>query len=63
MFIPIPIPAALFGLIYLVYSTYMARRGADNIAHDVHVWGALYGIAFIAVVDFQIIVKFFNYFF
>lgn len=44
--IPIPIPGFIFGALYLVYSHYMGRRGMDNIGHDAHFWGAIYGFAF-----------------
>ncbi|MEN8224138.1 MAG: rhomboid family intramembrane serine protease [Bacteroidota bacterium] len=43
-FIPIEIPSPVFGILYLVYSVYMARRGRDNIGHDAHFWGAIYGV-------------------
>lgn len=33
-----------FGLGYLLYSHYMAKKGADNIGHDAHIGGALFGI-------------------
>ncbi len=46
MFIPFPIPAVLFGLIYLIYSAVMAKKAKDNIGHDAHFWGAVFGIAF-----------------
>lgn len=46
MFIPIPIPAPIFGGLYLAYCWYMAKRGGDNIAHDVHYWGSLFGAVF-----------------
>jgi membrane associated rhomboid family serine protease len=42
-FIPIPIPGIIFGVIYLVYSSYMSKRGMDNIGHDAHLYGAIYG--------------------
>jgi membrane associated rhomboid family serine protease len=45
-FIPIGIPAFIFGGLYLVYSAYMAKRGGDNIGHDAHFWGALFGIVY-----------------
>ena len=45
-FIPIGIPAVIFGVLYLVYSVYMARRGRDNIGHSAHFWGAIFGFAF-----------------
>ena len=44
LFIPIYIPAILFGIIYLAATWYMSRRKVDNIAHDAHLFGALYGI-------------------
>jgi membrane associated rhomboid family serine protease len=44
--IPIGIPAPLFGVFYVVYEAYMSRRGGDNIGHDAHLWGALYGLVF-----------------
>jgi membrane associated rhomboid family serine protease len=45
-FIPIGIPSALFGILYLVYSAYMARRSKDNIGHNAHFWGAVFGALF-----------------
>jgi membrane associated rhomboid family serine protease len=46
LLIPIPMPAVLFGILYLVYSAYMAKRATDNIGHDAHFWGALFGVGF-----------------
>jgi membrane associated rhomboid family serine protease len=43
-FIPIEIPSPIFGILYLIYSVYMARKGQDNIGHNAHFWGAVYGI-------------------
>ena len=42
--IPIPIQPFLFGFLYLAYSWYMGRRRGDNINHDAHFYGALYGV-------------------
>ncbi|PKP05305.1 MAG: rhomboid family intramembrane serine protease [Bacteroidetes bacterium HGW-Bacteroidetes-6] len=47
---PFEIPAFVFGLLYIIYSWIMARRGKDNIGHDAHLFGALYGIVFIIIV-------------
>ncbi|HNX44259.1 MAG TPA: rhomboid family intramembrane serine protease [Bacteroidales bacterium] len=44
--IPFGIPAVIFGLLYLVYSWYMAKKNVDNIGHDVHFWGAVFGFVF-----------------
>ena len=42
-----PLPGILMAIGYLWYSSYMAKRGTDNIGHDAHFWGALYGVVFI----------------
>lgn len=41
-----PLPAILFGVAYLWYSSYMEKRGMDNIGHNAHFWGAVYGTVF-----------------
>jgi membrane associated rhomboid family serine protease len=51
IFFPVPIPAFIFGILYLVYSAYMAKRGTDNIGHDAHFWGAVFGVLFTIVLD------------
>jgi membrane associated rhomboid family serine protease len=48
-FIPIDIPGYLFALIFLVLSTYLARRGRDNIGHGAHITGAVFGLIFTIV--------------
>jgi membrane associated rhomboid family serine protease len=42
----LPIPGILFGVLYLVYSSYMSRRGNDHINHSAHLWGAVVGFLF-----------------
>lgn len=42
-FIPIPIPAWLFGIAYLGYSIYGMKNQRDNIGHDAHIGGAVAG--------------------
>jgi membrane associated rhomboid family serine protease len=42
----IPIYFILFAAGYLIYSYYMSHREGQRIAHNTHLWGALYGIAF-----------------
>jgi membrane associated rhomboid family serine protease len=39
-----PIQPFVFGFLYLAYSYYMGRRRGDNINHDAHFYGALYGV-------------------
>ncbi|HMR93726.1 MAG TPA: rhomboid family intramembrane serine protease [Chitinophagaceae bacterium] len=48
-FIPPVIPGYVFGPLYLIISTYLARQGRDNINHSAHIWGALFGIAFVII--------------
>lgn len=44
-FIPIPIPAYLFGIGYLLYSIYGMKAKNDNIGHVAHFGGAIGGYA------------------
>ncbi len=46
MFIPIPIPAVIFGIAYLALEWYQDKKSNDNIAHDAHFWGAAFGFVF-----------------
>ena len=46
MFLPIPLPAWIFGLLYLAFEMYMDKRGGSNINHNAHFWGAMFGIVF-----------------
>ena len=46
LFIPFNIPGVFFALGYLAYSAYMDKKGGSNIAHDAHLWGAVYGFLF-----------------
>ena len=42
----LPIPGIVFGILYLVYSSYMGRRNKDNINHAAHFWGAVVGFLY-----------------
>ena len=46
LFAVIPIPGIIFGVLYLIYCQYMAKRSSDNINHNAHFYGALYGLLF-----------------
>lgn len=54
------LPGILFGILYLIYCYYMGKRGKDNINHDAHLWGALYGFFFTIVLKPSLIVSFFD---
>lgn len=51
MIFPIPffIPSYILGPAYLLYSYYMGRKGTDNVGHDAHFFGALWGVLFIVL--------------
>lgn len=50
--IPPIIPAFIFGPIYLFITAYLDKKGDGNINHSAHLWGALYGIAFLIVTSY-----------
>lgn len=40
----IPIPGIVFGIGYVIYSAKMAKESRDNIGHDAHLYGAIFGV-------------------
>ncbi|MBT3384584.1 MAG: rhomboid family intramembrane serine protease [Prolixibacteraceae bacterium] len=46
LFAVLPIPGILFAIGYLLYSYQMSKRKNDNVAHDAHFLGALFGFVF-----------------
>ena len=60
LFIPIGIPAYIFGLLYLAFETYSNKKGRANIAHDAHIAGAIFGLIYIVAIDFNNLTNFFN---
>ena len=58
LFIPVPLPAYLFGLLILVVEHYMSRRGNTGIAHDAHFWGSVFGIVFTIVLKPHLAIDF-----
>lgn len=45
-FMVIPIPGIVFGVLYLIYCQYMAKKSQDNINHNAHFYGAVFGFIF-----------------
>ncbi len=60
IFIPIRIPAYIFGLLYLAYSYFMSRRDKDNIAHDAHFIGSVFGLLFPIILSPGLFDRFIN---
>lgn len=54
MFLPgIGIPAYVFGPIYLAFEFWAFKKAKTNIAHDAHIGGAIFGIFYILVINFD----------
>jgi membrane associated rhomboid family serine protease len=49
-FIPIGIPGFIYGLLFLIFCYYMSKKGGDNINHDAHFYGSIFGILYTAVI-------------
>lgn len=62
LFAVIPVPGILFGVVYLIYCQYMAKRGGDNINHNAHFYGAVYGFIFPLFMNPGLFSVFFNHF-
>ena len=45
-FIPVYVAGFVFGIIYLLVSGWLDKRGDSNINHSAHIFGALFGIGF-----------------
>jgi membrane associated rhomboid family serine protease len=60
LFFVIPIPAIVFGVLYLWYESYAAKNSRDNIGHDAHFWGAIAGIVITIIYKPSIFTNFLN---
>lgn len=58
--IPVPIPGYIFGILYLIVSHYLGKKNADNINHDAHITGAIFGIIFPIILKPSLINHFVN---
>ena len=47
----LPVPAIVYGALYVGYSVWMEKHGQDNVNHSAHLWGAAYGIAFTLLME------------
>ena len=56
----IPIPGIVFGALYLGYSYYMGKKNTDNIGHDAHISGALFGLIFPVIIKGSLLNHFFE---
>ena len=56
--IPFPMPAIVFGILYLGYSAFMAKKKMDNIGHSAHFWGAIFGAVFTVALKPSLLILF-----
>ncbi|OGS80097.1 MAG: hypothetical protein A3D31_06515 [Candidatus Fluviicola riflensis] len=59
-FFIIPMPAIIFGVLYLGFEFWADKNGKGNIAHDAHISGALFGIVFILITNIEQVKDAFN---
>ena len=55
-----PVPAIIYGCLFLFYSAYMSRKGGDHVNHDAHFYGALFGVLFTIAARPEVIQIFWN---
>ena len=54
------LPAYIFGPLMLASEYYLAKRGGTNIGHDAHISGAIFGLIFVALLDYNYYINFFK---
>ncbi len=52
------LPGFILGAIYLVYSYYSAKTSSDNINHDAHFYGAVFGLVFTILIKPRVVFSF-----
>ncbi|MFY7898820.1 MAG: rhomboid family intramembrane serine protease [Chitinophagaceae bacterium] len=55
-----PIPAIVYAFLYIGYSIYIGKKGGDNVNHDAHLWGAIYGVIFSVALKPEVLGYFLN---
>ncbi|MDL2209028.1 rhomboid family intramembrane serine protease [Parabacteroides sp. OttesenSCG-928-O15] len=62
LFAILPIPGILFGVLYLVYCQYMAKKGGDHINHNAHSYGAVFGFIYPILLNPMLLKGFLSHF-
>ncbi|MFM2392049.1 MAG: hypothetical protein RLZZ546_26, partial [Bacteroidota bacterium] len=58
LFAALPLPAIVFGVLYLVYEHWAGKRNLDNIGHDAHFYGAIAGFIFTILIKPSLFMEF-----
>ena len=54
----LPLPGIVLGVLYLFYSQYMSKKNRDNVNHDAHFVGAVFGFLFPLLISYKLIYTF-----
>lgn len=54
IFLPFDMPGFIFGILYLIISSVLAKKGTSHINHSAHIWGAVYGVVFTVIAGFTL---------
>jgi membrane associated rhomboid family serine protease len=54
------LPGFILAVVYIIWSYYNGKKSSDNINHDAHLYGALFGVLFCAVIHPSSIPYFFE---
>jgi membrane associated rhomboid family serine protease len=60
LFAIIPVPGIIFGVLYIFYCQYMAKHATDNINHNAHLWGAIFGLVYPILLKPSLLLLFFH---
>jgi membrane associated rhomboid family serine protease len=58
LYLIVPIPAIIFGVLYLWYENWADKKGGSNIGHDAHFYGAVAGVLFTIFMKPSLIIEF-----
>ncbi|MEM1407611.1 MAG: rhomboid family intramembrane serine protease [Bacteroidota bacterium] len=55
----IGLPGVVWAALYIIYSYYMGKKQIDNVNHDAHLYGGIFGIVFTIITIPQVVPHFF----
>ncbi len=53
-------PGVIFALLYLIVSYFLNKKGGDNVNHNAHMWGAIFGFCFTLFLKPSLLIDFFQ---
>lgn len=56
----VPLPAIVFAVLYVGYSVWAERHGRGAINHSAHLWGAVWGVGFLLLLEPRWLPRFFE---